>query len=60
MDETNEEVTEKKVGKEDEVSVNGLKKLVRRSSEKFKGDIKGVDMEEMHEDFYDIDALKKD
>lgn len=46
-------------GKQEEKTVKGIKKLVRRSSEKFQGEIKGVNLDQMHEEYYDVDVLKK-
>jgi len=45
------------LGRQQEREVSGIKKIIRRSAEKFRKDLKDVDMDEMHEDYYDVDAI---
>jgi uncharacterized repeat protein (TIGR01451 family) len=47
------------VGRQEEKQVNGLQKVVRREEESFKGDIKDVKLDDMHEEYYDVDVLSK-
>jgi hypothetical protein len=47
------------VGRQEEKQVNGVQKVVRREEESFKGDIKDVKLDDMHEEYYDVDVLKK-
>jgi uncharacterized repeat protein (TIGR01451 family) len=47
------------VGRQEEKDVDGLKKVVRREEETFKGDIKDVELDDMHEEYYDVDVLSK-
>lgn len=46
------------VGRQMEEQVDGVVKVIRNSSEKFSKDLKIVNLEEMHEDYYDVDPLK--
>ncbi len=45
------------LGQQIEKFVNGKQKVVRPEDQKFKTKIKEVDVEEMHEDFYDLDNI---
>jgi hypothetical protein len=36
-----------------------MQKVVRREEESFKGNIKDVKLDDMHEEYYDVDVLKK-
>lgn len=47
-------------GRQEEKVVGGKNILVRKNAdEKFSGAIKDVPLEEMHEEYYDVDVLKK-
>ena len=48
------------LGRQEEVEEGGIKKVARRRDEKFSGEIKDVDLDSLHEDFYDVDSLRKD
>ena len=47
------------LGRQSEKEEGGVKKVVRNRDEKFAGEIKDVDLDELHEDFYDVDSLRK-
>ena len=47
------------IGRQEEKQVNGMQKVVRREEESFKGNIKDVKLDDMHEEYYDVDVLKK-
>jgi len=47
-------------GRQSESDVEGKKVATRRHAEKFTGKIEGVDLGEMHEDYYDVDAIDSD
>lgn len=44
-------------GRNESVDASGVKKLSRPEDQKFSGAIKGVDLNEVHEDFYSVDTL---
>ncbi|MBT7348797.1 carboxypeptidase regulatory-like domain-containing protein, partial [Candidatus Falkowbacteria bacterium] len=46
------------LGQQKEKMIQGIKRVIRRDEEKFKGEIKDVDLDQMHEDYYDVDSLK--
>lgn len=46
------------LGRQEEKNVAGKRRITRKEDERFQGKIKGVDVEKMHEDFYDVDVLK--
>ncbi|MBT4722556.1 DUF11 domain-containing protein, partial [Candidatus Falkowbacteria bacterium] len=46
------------LGREEEKLVDGKQKQTRRHAEKHEEDIKGVDLDELHEDFYNIESVK--
>ena len=48
---------EDKLGHQDIKEENGRHRIVRRNAEKFDGKIKGVKVEDMQEDFYQIDNI---
>jgi len=47
------------LGQQKEEVVEGKQKVVRPEGQKFKGEIKDVDLNEMHEDYYNLDSLNK-
>jgi len=47
------------IGRQTEAEVMGMKKVVRKEGEKFTGKLEDVNLDELHEDFYDVDTLKK-
>jgi uncharacterized repeat protein (TIGR01451 family) len=47
------------IGRQEEKQVNGMQKVVRREEESFKGNIKDVKLDDMHEEYYDVDVLSK-
>ncbi len=45
------------LGRQEEKQVNGTQKVVRREEEKFQGDLPEINLDDMHEDFYDLDSI---
>ncbi len=46
------------LGRQEEKQVDGKRKVIRKEDEKFKRELKDVDLNEMHEDYYDLDVLR--